>query len=455
MTTPSSAGPLSSWISCEGDDRRRAERLDESLAELRESRGASLAIERFSTLKVASVRSPGARVSCVRSPHAGRDPAAAERRRRLEQLHPVVREAVVDDAGERRVDPVADLEVRHPADEPAAEEDALEQPPVAGCAQAAGGRARGAGRSAPSASSTTSPNERVAPTTVPAGTSTRIPSRLSQKSIASLPGSNFVRPSSSTCPGIRRVGDEPHRRAAGGSRSRQRLERDEAQRRDRQVGGRRGHLLDPPADTHPVARVQRESALPGDVDPLRGRRVVVRRGALHPEALGARAVLDRRHHALDPGDPPPGERRAVIRPLQRGDRQRLEAGREGEDVGLLEVGIEVVVADEDERPPAVGQRRAERHALEVVERQAEIGEVEQQGLVRRERAPGSPADRCGRRRSAGERDRVELDLDADAGQPLAFEREQPVAVEGDQLDQAVDLNRSVGAGGVRLTASTR
>ena len=47
-------------------------------------------------------------------------------------------------------------------------------------------------------------------------------------------------------------------------------------------------------------------------------------------------------------------------------------GRDGEEQELRELRrSEVVVADEDERAPAVGQIGPERHPLDVVERQAE------------------------------------------------------------------------------------
>src|SRR3954471_15209471 len=89
------------------------------------------------------------------------------------------------------------------------------------------------------------------------------------------------------------------------------------------------------------------------------------------------------------------------------------ADREQEELRELRGG-EVVVADEHERLASVAQARPEGDALDVVERDPERVEVEQQLLARRPHAvrEREGAVDVGR---AGQRDAVELDLVAGAG----------------------------------------
>ena len=94
-----------------------------------------------------------------------------------------------------------------------------------------------------------------------------------------------------------------------------------------------------------------------------------------------------------PSDPASRERRAMACALDpgHGHRGRSSIAKSEEGRRLLG-GIEVVVADEDERAAPVRQRRAEGHALEVLERDSRVGQVEQKRLLRRG-TKDAPADR--------------------------------------------------------------
>ena len=71
-------------------------------------------------------------------------------------------------------------------------------------------------------------------------------------------------------------------------------------------------------------------------------------------------------------------------PARPGSRAGATPSVEREQQELRELARgEVVVADEHERPAAVGQRRAERHPLDVVERDPERAQVEEQRLLHR------------------------------------------------------------------------
>ena len=114
-------------------------------------------------------------------------------------------------------------------------------------------------------------------------------------------------------------------------------------------------------------------------------------------------------------------------------------------------GREVVVADQDQRAAAVGQVGAEGHSLDVVERDPEHVQVEQQRLLDR-------LDAAEQRRQAveavdvvraGERDVVELDRVAGArraDRERALHREQELVVQRQQLDEAVDRELVCGHG---------
>src|SRR5688572_11856290 len=83
---------------------------------------------------------------------------------------------------------------------------------------------------------------------------------------------------------------------------------------------------------------------------------------------------------------PRWSRRAGSMPdsVRRGVPSRLSSSVEGEQQDLADLrrgGGEVVVADQEQRLTPVGQARAERHALDVVEGEPESLEIEQQGLL--------------------------------------------------------------------------
>ena len=114
-------------------------------------------------------------------------------------------------------------------------------------------------------------------------------------------------------------------------------------------------------------------------------------------------------------------------------------------------GREVVVADEDQRASAVGQVGSEGHALDVVERDPELVEVEQQRLrdrlnaAEQRRQAVEAVDVVG----AGERDLVELDRIAGArraDRERTLHREQELIVQRQQLDEAVDRELVCGYG---------
>src|SRR6266550_8784578 len=96
---------------------------------------------------------------------------------------------------------------------------------------------------------------------------------------------------------------------------------------------------------------------------------------------------------------------------------------------------EVVVADQDDGAMTVGQRGTERHPLDVVERDPERVEVEEQRLLRRaDRAelPGQAVDPV-HVRGPRKRDAVQLDRVArpgNAGRERAFHGDQELVVQG-------------------------
>ena len=86
---------------------------------------------------------------------------------------------------------------------------------------------------------------------------------------------------------------------------------------------------------------------------------------------------------------------------RQADRSRLRCGRDGyaESKKLCELRIcEIVVADDIERALPVGQVWAERQPFDVVERNAERIEIEQQALRYPQSCSGSRCFGCRSRR---------------------------------------------------------
>ena len=127
---------------------------------------------------------------------------------------------------------------------------------------------------------------------------------------------------------------------------------------------RLGELLDASRDGDRLAGRERGGAGEEDEEPFGRRGVVVRAGRLDPEAGVSGVPVDRRHDARNAEDPASFERRAVARALDPGDGHRALLDREDEEGRRLLGGIEVVVADEDERarvrPAAAGRRPSPR-----------------------------------------------------------------------------------------------
>ena len=112
-------------------------------------------------------------------------------------------------------------------------------------------------------------------------------------------------------------------------------------------------------------------------------------------------------------------------------------------------GREVVVAHQENRLSPVGQARAERHALDVVQREPELVEVEEERLLGRrhlaELVEVVDAVDVGR---AGEGDPVDPDGVARADRERPLHRQQELVVQRQQLHQPVD--RELPGGNRRL-----
>ena len=127
--------------------------------------------------------------------------------------------------------------------------------------------------------------------------------------------------------------------------------------------------------------------------------------------------------------------RRIINASSRRIERPGSAGADSEEQELRELRRrEVVVADEDQRAPPVGEVGPERHPLDVVERDAERRRGRAAASSRPARTPPSSVARLSKpltSSAAGQRDAIELDRVARAGcadRERALHREQELVV---------------------------